>query len=58
MGILKKNRFKENTPFGVKDFIDEPIKAVKTVNEIFITDFESFNPSNETTYLKRGLQTL
>ena len=42
MGILEKNRFKENIPFEVNDYIDEPIDAGKTVEEAFIADFESF----------------
>jgi hypothetical protein len=44
MGILRKNRFKENTPFEVKDLYDEPIDVVMTVSEIYIADFNSFKP--------------
>ncbi len=54
MGILRKNRFKENTPFEVRDFIDEPIKAGKAVKEIFITDFESFKPFKRDNLFKTG----
>jgi hypothetical protein len=43
-GILRTNRFKENTPFEVKDFSDEPIYAKAAVKEAYIADFDSFKP--------------
>ena len=54
MGILEKNRFKENIPFEVNDYIDEPIDAAKTVKEIFIADFESFKTFERESSFKTG----
>ncbi|GEM_PF-2296054 len=54
MGILRKNRFKENTPFEVKDFHDEPIEVDQTVSEIYIADFDSFKPFKRESSFKTG----
>jgi hypothetical protein len=43
-GILRTNRFKENTPLEVKDLNDEPIYAGVTVKETYVADFDSFKP--------------
>ncbi len=54
MGILRKNRFKENTPFEVKDPYDEPVGVVMTASEIYIADFDSFKPFKRENSFKTG----
>ena len=54
MGILRKNRFKENTPFEVKIFHDEPISALHTVKDIFTTEFVLFNSFELDSLFKTG----
>lgn len=54
MGILRTKRFKENIPFEVKDFRDEPIRAVMTVKEVHITEFDSLSPFKRKSLFKTG----
>lgn len=54
MGILRKNRFKENTPFEVKDFIDDPIKAAMTVKETYMAGLDSLKPFKQESSFKTG----
>ncbi len=54
MGILRKNRFRDNTPFEVKDFHDEPVDAAMTVKEICMADFDSFKPFKRESSFKTG----
>jgi hypothetical protein len=54
MGILRTNRFKENTPFEVKDFHDEPISVMTTVKETYITACGSPGPFERESSFKTG----
>lgn len=54
MGILKKNRFKENIPFEVKDFKDEPIGIMTTVKESYVTDSGPVSPFERESVFKTG----
>jgi hypothetical protein len=54
MGILRTNRFKENTPFEVKDFHDEPISVMTTVKETYVTASGSVSPFERESSFKTG----
>lgn len=56
MGILKKNRFKENIPLEVKDFHDEPISLLMTVKETYVTVTGSVSPFEREKLFKTGSQ--
>ena len=54
MGILRTRRFKENIPFEVKDFHEEPISYMKPVKETYITAVGSVSPFERERLFKTG----
>lgn len=56
MGILEKSRFKENIPFEVKDFKDEPIGIMSRVKESFVTGPGPSSTFERESVFKTGFQ--